>query len=119
MVEQLHWLPLSARIQFKIIALVLKSKLGFAPKYLTDLIRNPLSSTSLHSLRSADRFDLFVPRVRTTLAQCRSFSCAGPSLWNSLPPVLRSVFLSGSIYHHRFVVLKHIFFLEPSHWERY
>ena len=97
MVEQLHWLPLSARIQFKIIALVLKSKLGFAPKYLRDLIRNPLSSTSLRSLRSADRFDLFVPRVRTTLAQCRSFACVGPSLWNSLPPILRSAFLSGSL----------------------
>jgi len=42
MINQLHWFPLSARIQFKVLSLVLKSKLGLATKYLTDLIRSPL-----------------------------------------------------------------------------
>ena len=32
MAEQLHWLPLSARIQFKVLIVVLKSQLGLAPK---------------------------------------------------------------------------------------
>ena len=63
MVEELHWLPLSVRIQFKVLILVLKSHLGLAPKYLCDLMLHPLSATSLRPLRSSDRLDLFVPRV--------------------------------------------------------
>src|SRR6218665_4072536 len=38
MTEQLHWLPLSARIHFKIIFLVYKAFLGLAPSYLCKLI---------------------------------------------------------------------------------
>ena len=34
MTEQLHWLPLSVRIQFKVLILMLKSQLGLTPKYL-------------------------------------------------------------------------------------
>jgi len=33
-VQKLHWLPLSARYEFKILVLVLESKLGVASKYL-------------------------------------------------------------------------------------
>ena len=97
MSEHLHWLPLVARIQFKVVALVLKSQLGLSPKYLKDLIRCPRSALSLRPLRSADRFDLFVQRVRTAIAQSRSFASIGPSLWNSLPPRLRSLLLTGSV----------------------
>src|SRR6218665_2463298 len=49
-----HWLPLSARIEFKLVVLVLKSKLGVAPKYLRDQIRFPLSANSHRPLRSLD-----------------------------------------------------------------
>src|SRR6218665_4123780 len=38
MTEQLHWLPLSARIHFKIIFLVYKAFLGLAPSYLCKVI---------------------------------------------------------------------------------
>ena len=54
MINQLHWFPLSARVEFKILVLVLKSKLYVAPKYLTDHIRSTLSATSLRPLRSLD-----------------------------------------------------------------
>ena len=97
MINQLHWLPLSARIQYKVLSLVLKSKLGLAPMYLSDLIRSPLSASSHRPLRSLDRADLFVPRARTTIAQTRSFTIIGPSLWNSLPSTLRGTLLSGSL----------------------
>ena len=95
MINQLHWHPLSARIQYKVLSLVLKSKLGLAPMYLSDLIRSPLSASSHRPLRSLDRADLFVPRARTTIAQTRSFTIIGPSLWNSLPSTLRGTLLSG------------------------
>ena len=68
MVNELHWPPLSARIQFKVLVLVLKSKLGLAPKYLRDLIHVPLSAASHRPLRSLDIHVLLVPRVRTAMA---------------------------------------------------
>jgi len=51
-------------------------------------MRKPMSSVSARSLRSTDHLDLFVPRVRTALAQCHAFAVTGPSSWNGLPPVL-------------------------------
>ena len=88
MINQLHWLPLTARIQFKVLFLVLKSRLDIAPKYLRDRIRSPLSSVSYRPLRFVVTHALFVPRVRTTMSQTRSFATLGPSLWNALPAFL-------------------------------
>ena len=43
---------------------------------------------------STDRLYLFVPRVRTALAQCRAFAVSGSSSWNG-PPLLRAKLMSG------------------------
>ena len=43
MFEQLYWLPLTARIQLKVLVLICRSYLGLAPKYLFDSIRRPIS----------------------------------------------------------------------------
>lgn len=44
-VNILHWVPLLAHIQFNILGLVLKSKVGVVPKkYCRDRIHSPLSS---------------------------------------------------------------------------
>src|SRR6218665_1202647 len=80
---------------FKVLLLVSKSQLGLAPSYLTDFMRKPMSSLSASPLRSTDRLDLFVPRVRTALAQCCAFAVTCPSSWNGLPPVLRAKLMSG------------------------
>src|SRR6218665_4008156 len=79
MTEILNSLPYASRIKFKVLLLVSKSQLGLAPSYLTDFMRKPMSSPSARPLRSADRLDLFVPRVRTALAQCHAFAATGPS----------------------------------------
>src|SRR6218665_3765702 len=63
MFDHLHWLPLIARIQLKVLTLIYRSHIGQAPRYLRDLIRLPSSAISLCPLRSLDRHDLFVPRV--------------------------------------------------------
>jgi len=94
MLEVLHWLPISARIHYKILILVSKSQLSTAPRYLSDYMRKPLSASS-RSLRSADRLDLFVPRTRTALAQHRAFAIVGPSIWNDLPSLLRAKLMTG------------------------
>src|SRR6218665_450652 len=65
MVKQIHWFPLSSRIQFRILLLALRHKLGVPQKYLRDHIRNAF--LKLHRpLRSLDWYFLFVPRVRKT-----------------------------------------------------
>ena len=62
-------------------SLVSKSQLGLARRYLTDFMRKPISSISARLLRSTCRLDLFVPRVRTVLAQCRAFAVSGSASW--------------------------------------
>src|SRR6218665_967144 len=109
--DQLRWLSLSPRIEFKIVALVLKSKQGVAPKYLRDHICSPLSATSHRPLRSLDRqIVLYVPRVRTTIAQTRSFATIGQSLWNALPSSLRLTLLSGSLLASLFLFITAYFY---------
>ena len=96
-----YWPSLSACIEFKIVALVLKSKLGFQNIWVSKtssgshsfpFICNLTLTTSL--FRSASSFVL---RVRTTMAQTRSFVTIGPSLWNALPSSLCLTLLFGSL----------------------
>src|SRR6218665_3462001 len=57
--DHLHWLPISTRIEYKVLLIVLKAKMGVAPKYLRDAIRLPTSASYLRPLRSLDRRELF------------------------------------------------------------
>src|SRR5678816_4705682 len=79
MLNELHWLPLHARIQFKILSLIFKAQRGLAPQYLIGVILRPHSASSHRPLRSCNRLDLLVPRSRTAMAQARSFASIGPS----------------------------------------
>ena len=56
--DELPWLSLAARIQFKILTLIFKAQRGFAPKYLVAVILRFRSASSHHPLRSSNRFDL-------------------------------------------------------------
>ena len=87
--KELHWLPIVSRIQYKIILLVFQCLHGAAPEYLQKHIK-PKSSTK--NLRSSDRhLILEVPdSSRKTFAE-RSFSIAGPKLWNKLPDTIRRI----------------------------
>ena len=94
---QSDWLPISTRIEYKGLLIVLKAPMGMAPKYLRDAIRLPTSASYLRPLCSLDRRELFVPRTRTTMAMSRSFSVIGPSLWNRLQPSARPSLLSSNL----------------------
>src|SRR6218665_3628468 len=86
MINQLHWRPLTTSIFFKILALVLKSKLGVAPKYLRDHIYLQLYID--HSALQTGRLFLFceLGPLSPKLDPCNQW--AGPSLWNALPSSL-------------------------------
>ena len=81
--RSLHWLPVSQRIEFKILLSVYKVLNGFGPKYISDLLPSyrpsRLSGTGL----------LSVPRVRTKHGEA-AFSFHAPHMWNKHPETCRS-----------------------------
>ena len=85
---ELHWLPVSLRIDYKILLLTFKCTYGLAPSYLSDLIS--IKSNSLYNVRSTGKLllDHSKAKMLTTLG-ARSFSAAAPKLWNELPLELR------------------------------
>ena len=85
--ETLHWLPVTHRIQYKITTIRFNSISGIGPQYLSDLLQ---PYTPARQLRSASDTRTFVtPRVNTKTFGEKSFSYAGPSVWNNLPQTLR------------------------------
>ena len=84
----LHWLPVSYRIKFKILLLVYKTLNGLAPLYLSELIE--LKKPGRYNLRTNSHTLLLkYPAFKslTTLGD-RSFTCAAPKLWNGLPKAI-------------------------------
>src|SRR6218665_2401084 len=63
--DVLHWLPVPLRVEFKICLLVYKSLHGAAPGYLRDYCKETHSSASGLRLRSTDKCDLLVRRMKT------------------------------------------------------
>ena len=61
------------------ILLLLHCIVGAAPEYLTELCRHVNSSSGRHSLRSASRGDLIVPRFRLRRSGHRAFAVSGPT----------------------------------------
>jgi hypothetical protein len=84
--NELHWLPLDFRVQYKIITTVYKCLKGDAPDYLSNLIQHKVSK---RVTRSAARHDLFVPTVKYKTFAGRAFSVQGPEMWNTLPVELQ------------------------------
>ena len=85
----LHWLPISFRIQFKILLLTFKALHGLAPSYLSELIVPYVSSRE--GLRSSNKNLLKIPKSKLVSCGDKSFTVAAPKLWNSLPLELRSM----------------------------
>jgi len=84
----LHWLPVAARIEYKLCTLVYQSVTGNAPTYITDMLQPVSDLDRLTQLRLASKGDLAVPRTRLKLGE-RAFKVAAPRLWNELPPDIR------------------------------
>ena len=107
LLQKLHWLPISCRIQHKISSLCYSSYLlpvnrrtlhkvaalchsslsGSGPQYLSDLTHVYTPSRSLHS--SSDTRILSTPNVKLKSYGQRSFAYHGRTTWNSLPLTLR------------------------------
>jgi hypothetical protein len=85
--KDLHWLPVSYRIQFKVLTHTYKALNGKSPKYLTDILEVYKPG---RDLRSQNSLSLVVPKTRTKQYGDRSFEYAAPYLWNCLPNNIRN-----------------------------
>jgi len=94
--DDLHWLPVRQRIQYKLCTLVSKCLRRTAPSYLTDMCVPVSATTGRHHLRSAFHNDLIVPRTGLVRYGQRSFAVSGPTTWNSLPQSFRNTSLSAA-----------------------
>ena len=82
--DQLHWLRVPQRVQYKCCLLVYKAMNGLAPTYISNYCTRVTGAERRSSLRSTSHNNLIVPRSKTLFGD-RSFSVAGPRAWNSLP----------------------------------
>ena len=82
----LHWLPISARIDYKICSLIFKCLNDTAPEYLSSLIDK---YQPIRELRSGHANLLSTKIVKYKTLGERSFAFYAPKLWNSLPVDVR------------------------------
>ena len=89
LLKTLHWLPIKARIEYKLSTICFKclsSDSNGAPAYLSSLLNPYIPS---RSLRSQNAQLLSLPRFNLKSCGYKSFTVSGPTIWNSLPISLR------------------------------
>ena len=78
--RELHWLPIQARIRFKMNAITRNCLVGQAPEYLAELCRPINEVPARRKLRSAAQVQLLVLRFRKEHTGRRGFSISSPQL---------------------------------------
>ena len=98
---ELHWLPIVARIEFKLCLMTFKAVKYGEPRYLANMLV-PLARESNVELRSSDDpFRMDEPRaVGGRSFAARSFSFSAPRLYNRLPIELKSLTSVDSFKEH-------------------
>ena len=86
--RKLHWLPIRARIHFKLLVITFKAIHGQAPAYIRELLSQHCPS---RNLRSSNSNLLVIPKPCTKSYGDRSFSVSAAKLWNSLPNSIRCI----------------------------
>ena len=81
----LQWLPVTFRVQFKLLLFVYKALRNQSPPYIKDLL-----SLKQAAIRSSAQSLLFVPKVNCSTLGDRAFAHAAPVLWNSLPLTIKT-----------------------------
>ena len=88
--KKLHWLPIKARIDYKVLLLVFKCLVGIGPSYLKELLS--MKTYSRYNTRySKDKLRLSEPEMNMKTMGDRAFRAYGPVQWNKLPLSLRSL----------------------------
>ena len=93
---EIHWLPVRARITFKVAMLVYKLRETQQPSYLYELISDYVPA---RQLRSSSKTLLVQPFFRLKMGR-RSFRYVGPVTWNNIPEDIRTIGTLGSFRKH-------------------
>ena len=88
LLASLHWLPIDARITYKLACICYHCMSTNSPPYLSDLLTVYTASRQLRS--TSDNSVLRRPSVRTVSYGQKSFAYSAPSTSNSLPQQVRS-----------------------------
>ena len=80
----LHWLPIIARIKFKLCLITFKTLKHRKPEYLFKHLERSSTGHVMRTRTDSDQHHLTTHRVSITLAE-RAFSYAAPRLYNELP----------------------------------
>ena len=83
--DQLHWLRVSCRIDYKFALITYKALKFGQPRYLAHLL---IHRHQVRATRSEGRCRLHQP-VPKSPTSSRGFRYSAPSIWNLLPPELR------------------------------
>ena len=87
--EELHWLPISFRIDYKVLLLCYKSLNELAPSYMSDMLKYRDMPVDRCTLRNDKMHLLKEPLACLKTHGDRAFSVHAPRLWNELPIALR------------------------------
>ena len=86
--SELKWLSFPERIKFQKAILMYKTLNGLAPNYLNDKY-SYRNETTMRTLRSTSSNFLYIPKPSCELFR-KSFVHSGATIWNNLPPDIRS-----------------------------
>jgi len=90
--QELHWLPVRGRVDFKMATLVNLSLSGMAPAHLAADCQL-VSDKGRRQLRSTTSRTCVVRRTYSNYGD-RCFAAAGPKLWSSLTSAMRQADIS-------------------------
>ena len=85
-----HWLPIQARIEFKILSLMHQCIYRCGPEYLKELLTRKTVTRSLRTNADDQNNFLILFNKHKTFGD-RSFSYCGPRVWNSLPNEIKTI----------------------------
>ncbi len=86
--KDMHWLPIEARIKYKLLLLTWKCLNRLAPDYLSELLNY---TEDIHERRLNYQGILYPPKTKLITCGDRAFQRSAPELWNKLPSEIRKI----------------------------
>ena len=90
LLRELKWLPIEARIEYRISVLVLLCRINSAPSYLSSFLCFSSTLPARSRLRSSSKNNLCIPSTKHPTIGGRAFPSSAARVWNALPVELTS-----------------------------
>ena len=87
---ELHWLPIKARIEFKVLTMTYKALNYNEPKYLRNMLKTFEQRTNVTTRQASEINRLQEPRTNCNYGE-RAFSYCAPRLYNKTPLEIRNL----------------------------